>query len=92
MTTTDNIKLKWKRPDSIKYPKIWHTFNARDLNSNELVEYRIQDLPASRVQDAYDHLLENYIKDVPMGQVYGNYQYIIRLSSTLNKHNFCVRY
>lgn len=69
MSRSDYIKLKWTRPDSIEYPRIWHTFMARDLNSDSLVEYRIEDLPVSRVQDAYDHLLAHYIKDEPIGQV-----------------------
>lgn len=69
MASCDYVKLKWKRPSTIDYPKIWHTFKARDLNSNELAEYRIEDLPASRAQDAYDHLLANYIKDEPISQI-----------------------
>lgn len=69
MASYDYIKLKWRRPASIEYSRIWHTFEARDLNSDSLVKYRIEDLPVSRVQDAYDHLVANYIKDEPIGQV-----------------------
>lgn len=65
------IHLKWKRPDSVGYPKVWHRFMARDLNSNDLVEYRIEDLLESRAEDAYNHMLENYLTDEPISQALG---------------------
>lgn len=60
--------LHWNRPDSVEYPKIWHTFKARDLDSDELIEYRIQDLPQSRAEDALKHMFDNYIQDEPIAQ------------------------
>lgn len=65
------LTLKWKRPDSTEFPKVWHTFKARDLYSDELVEYRIQDLPLERMEEAFEHMFDNYIKDEPIGQVLG---------------------
>lgn len=65
------IQMKWKRPDSIEYPKVWYRFKARDLNTEELVEYRIEDLMESRAEDAYHHMKENYLKDEPMSQALG---------------------
>lgn len=53
--------LQWKRPETIEYPKIWYTFKARDLNNDNLVEYRIQDLALDRVDDLYEHLIKNFI-------------------------------
>lgn len=64
----DTIKLSWIRPTSVEYPKIWHTFKARDIDSDQLVEYRIQDLPQSRAEDAYKHMFESYIHDQPIVQ------------------------
>lgn len=63
---SNSIKLGWKRPESIEYPKIWHTFQARDVDSDGLVEYRIQDLPQSRAEDAYQHMFANFIQDEPI--------------------------
>lgn len=60
------IKLSWTRPDAITYPKVWHTFKAREVESDRLVEYRIQDLPQSRAEDAYKHMFENFIQDEPI--------------------------
>lgn len=64
--------LQWKRIDSGQYPKVWHRFLARDTDSDNLVEYRIQDLPPDRVNDAYYHMLANYILDEPVAQVLGS--------------------
>lgn len=66
-----DLTLKWKRPETIEFPKIWHTFEARDLYSDELVEYRIQDLPLDKTDEAFDHMVANYMQDEPIGQVLG---------------------
>lgn len=65
--------MKWKRPDSVEYPKVWHRFNARDLNSDKLVEYRIEDLVESRIEEAFNHMKAHYIKDEPMSEALGKY-------------------
>lgn len=64
--------LSWTRPTSVDHPKVWHTFMARDTDSDNLVEYRIQDLPQERANDVYQHMLANYILDEPAGQVLGS--------------------
>lgn len=68
MPGVDQMKLSWIRPSKVEYPKVWHTFKARDIDSNELVEYRIQDLPQSRAEDAYEHMFNGYIQDQPISQ------------------------
>lgn len=76
------LTLKWKRPNTVKYPKVWHTFKAKDLDCDEMVEYRIQDLPLDRTDEVFEHMIANYIQDEPIGQVLGNFlQRIITLSS-----------
>lgn len=65
------LSLKWKRPETLDYPKVWYTFKARDLDSDELVEYRIQDLPLDRADDALEHMIANFVHDEPIGQVLG---------------------
>lgn len=69
------LTLKWNRPESIEYPKVWHRFKARDLNSDKLVEYRIEDLMEDRVEDAFKHMRENYFKDEPVSQALGMMNY-----------------
>lgn len=69
--TSKWIKLNWTRSKTAKYPKIWHTFQARDLDSEKLIEYRIQDLPESRFEDAINHLQAFYLKYEPVAQALG---------------------
>lgn len=66
--STDLIKLKWVRPKTTEHPKVWRTFKARDLDSDELVEYRIQDLPESKFEDAINLMIESYLPDEPITQ------------------------
>lgn len=71
MANDKGLSLKWKRPETVEYPKVWHTFMARDLDSDELVEYRIQDLPLEKANEAMEHMQENWLKDEPVAQVLG---------------------
>lgn len=73
MANNDGLSLKWKRPDTVEYPKVWHTFKARDLDSAELVEYRIEDLPLEKVDQVFEHMQANYIRDEPIGQSLGGF-------------------
>lgn len=66
------IHMKWKRPDSVEYPKVWHKFKARDVNSEKMVEYRIEDLTEARVKEAYQHMRDNYLTGEPVSVVLGN--------------------
>lgn len=72
MANIENLPtLKWKRPESVEFPKVWHTFKARDIDTDNSVEYRIQDLPLDRVDDYFKHLLDVYIPGEPVGQALG---------------------
>lgn len=71
MANAEGLSLKWKRPDNVEYPKVWHTFMARDLDSDQLVEYRIEDLPFEKIDEVFEHMQANYIQDEPIGQVLG---------------------
>lgn len=86
----ESLVLKWKRPETLEYPKVWHTFKARDLDSDELVEYRIQDLPLERIDDVLDFMLKNYIVDEPIGQVLGMFvRILVRIDfMLLNSNSF----
>lgn len=77
--SVNKLVLKWKRPESIEYPKVWLRFKTRDLNSDNLVEYRIEDLVEERVEDAFKHMRENYFKDEPVSQAMGKLNTVIRM-------------
>uniref|UniRef100_T1E2B1 N-acetyltransferase domain-containing protein n=1 Tax=Psorophora albipes TaxID=869069 RepID=T1E2B1_9DIPT len=64
----------WRRPVEIEHPRVWITFKARDLDSERLVNYRIQDLPLDRVQDAIGHMKRYFLHDEPMCSSVGLFQ------------------
>lgn len=58
------MDLAWKRPESSKYPQIWHTFTAAGE------EYRIEDLPQSMTDQALKFMVENHCEDEPISAAY----------------------
>lgn len=50
---------KFIRSDLLKFPQIFHTFKAKDNESDEIVEYRIQDL----LEEDYDRALDLMVSD-----------------------------
>lgn len=63
--------MKWVRPTSVPYPKIWHRFWARDVTvlgntSDQLVEYRVEDLTEDRYEDVLRHFTQHFIEDEPL--------------------------
>jgi hypothetical protein len=56
------------RPHTINYPHIYHTFQARDLHSNKLVEYRVQDFPRDRYEEGVQYMVQNFFEHEVMGK------------------------
>lgn len=71
-TMSGELDLIWKRPNSKEFPKIWRTFKVKELNSDEFVEYKIQDLPESRFDEAVDFMVEIFCSDEPLSESHGN--------------------
>lgn len=67
--------LEWRRPANIPYPNVWTTFKAKDLDSDELVEYRIQDVPEDRFDDVIQHMIDNFCRDENCCRVSGNIKF-----------------
>lgn len=67
----ETIDLKWQRPGSLGFPRVWHTFQAKDIGSDELVEYRIKDLPEDRFDEALEFIVPLFSKDEPLCEAYG---------------------
>lgn len=57
--------LIWKRPDSLPFPHIWHTFKFNDPETKEEVEYIIQDIPVDRYDEVVDLLANFTLKHEP---------------------------
>ncbi|XP_055617781.1 uncharacterized protein LOC129763058 [Toxorhynchites rutilus septentrionalis] len=64
----------WSRPPTVNYPRVWHTFQARDLEGDRMVTYRIEDLPENRVEDAITHMRNIFLRDEPMCGSVGLYK------------------
>lgn len=58
--------FSWKRPENIPYPSVWLKFKAKDLESENLVEYRVQDLPEDRFDEAIEYMTKKFLPDEPM--------------------------
>lgn len=72
MSNSENqLTLQWERPKSAEFPKIWHTFRARDICGDNLVEYRMQDLTPDRADDYIDHFMANFVPDEPVARAVG---------------------
>ncbi|XP_062564495.1 uncharacterized protein LOC134227163 [Armigeres subalbatus] len=58
----------WNRPDHVPFPHTWHTFQARDPTAadDRLINYRVQDLPPERAEDAVRHMCTYFLKDEPI--------------------------
>ena len=63
--------LSWTRPVNVPFPNVWLRFKAKDTESDKLVEYRIQDLPEDRFEDAIQHMTDNYLVDEPIAKSLG---------------------
>lgn len=56
------------RPESINYPHVYYTFQARDLNSNKLVQYRVEDFPRHRYEEGIQYMVQNFFEHEVMGK------------------------
>jgi hypothetical protein len=55
--------FKYKRPESLSFPQIYYKFNAKDKNSDNIVEYRVQDLPEEYFEQTVDFMVKYFIPD-----------------------------
>lgn len=55
----------WKRPENLDFPKCYFTFKAEDLEINQLVEYRVEDIPEHRYVEAVEFMIKHFIPYEP---------------------------
>lgn len=51
------------RPSDLPFPTIYHKFQAKDKDSDEIVEYRIQDLLEEDYEKGIDMMISEYCPD-----------------------------
>lgn len=49
---------QFRRPENLTFPHTYSTFKAKDKNSDNIIEYRVQDLP----EKYYDEAIESMVK------------------------------
>lgn len=57
--------LKWRRPDNIPWPKVWHRFEARS-KSGQMYRIKIQDIPEDRYDEVLDFMETEFDKNEPI--------------------------
>lgn len=55
-----------ERCATIPYPNIWVRFTAQDSDSNQLVEYRVQDMVEDDFDKVFEFMKSFFFKDEPM--------------------------
>lgn len=71
------LKFKWQRNANISYPKVWLTFQANDIDSDNIVEYRICDLTTDRFEETFQLMVNDYLKHEPINAHLGDKLHII---------------
>lgn len=65
--------FKWKRENLEGYPRVFARFMSKDFPGDALIEYRIQDLPEERFEDAVKFLAnDHYLREEPLSNAFGN--------------------
>ncbi|XP_058452607.1 uncharacterized protein LOC131431112 [Malaya genurostris] len=60
--------MSWVRPEQPTIPTVWYTFQAKNVDSDRLVNYRVEDLTEDRYEDVVRHMSEHFLTDEPLCQ------------------------
>lgn len=55
--------MSFVRPASLEFPLVFHTFKAKDNESDETIQYRIQDLPEEDYARAVDLMISDFVPE-----------------------------
>lgn len=58
--------FNWVRPSHIPYPSVWLRFKAKDVLTDDMVEYTVEDLPEDRFDEAIEVMAKGFLADAPM--------------------------
>lgn len=56
---------RWERDPHLKFPSKFAKFVSSDIHSSKLVEYRIEDIPESRYEEACDFMVKHFVPYEP---------------------------
>ncbi|XP_059619199.1 uncharacterized protein LOC132263449 [Phlebotomus argentipes] len=72
--------MKFTRPESVSFPQVWWKFQAKDPESGQIVDYRIEDCPEDRFEEAVNLMLNYFVPDEPMNNSLGSMKDEVSLS------------
>lgn len=55
----------WQRPRELRFPVQYHKFVTRDQDTNNLVEYRVEDIPDGRYEEACRFMVKHFVPYEP---------------------------
>lgn len=55
----------WQRPCELAFPVQYYKFVTRDIASNELVEYRVEEIPETRYEEACRFMVKYFVPYEP---------------------------
>lgn len=53
----------FQRPENLSFPQVYYTFKAKDCDSDEIVNYIVQDLPEDRADEAVELMVKHFLPD-----------------------------
>lgn len=67
--------MSYARPtDLVPFPNVWMEFVAKESKISEnLVKYRIQDLPEDRFDEAIEYIAKYFLPDGAITQIFGEF-------------------
>jgi hypothetical protein len=61
------MPFSFKRPENLSFPQIYYKFQAKDRDSDEIVDYYVQDLPTELYERAIELMVTDFLPDETMG-------------------------
>jgi hypothetical protein len=55
----------WQRPSELCFPVKYYKFVTKDRDSDNLVEYRVEDIPESRYEEACRFMVKHFVPYEP---------------------------
>jgi hypothetical protein len=56
---------RWKRPADLAYPVRYYKFVSGNRECDKLIEYRIEDIPENRYEEAVEFMVKHFIPSDP---------------------------
>ncbi|KAJ6641378.1 hypothetical protein Bhyg_06317, partial [Pseudolycoriella hygida] len=56
------------RPENILYPNVWLKFQAKDIESDDLIEYSVEDLTEDRFSEAITIMATEFLANAPLSK------------------------